>query len=455
VVASPVQVNERVRLRLDSLAVGGEAVGRHEGMAVFVSGGCPGDEVEVDITEVSRRFARGVVREVLTASRDRVEPLCRHFGDCGGCQIQHIGYPAQLRHKGAMVRDALERIGGLKNIHVPEVWGMEKPWGYRNRAEYRAQMNDSDGVELGFARHHSHDIVSLDECRVQHPISEAIRRSIIDLTSRIARSTGEWKMLLGVETLISFASGGGIATLICDGRPSFLESLVDALSENVPNLRGVLFARRRGQSPHRSPAEILVGDGYIVEGIGDKQYRVSSDSFFQTNPIQAARVVNLVEEWADVGPDDRVLDLYSGVGTFLLPLARRARRAWGVEDSASAARDAYGNARWWGVSGVRVYERRVERFLERWVDQRRTADIVVLDPPRKGCGPLVLGRVARLEPHRIVLVSCQPATLARDLKTLADLGYAMIGIQPIDMFPQTWHVETVVVCERSDGGRAG
>jgi 23S rRNA (uracil1939-C5)-methyltransferase len=445
---APFQVGDRITLHLDSLAVGGEAVGRHEGMAVFAMWGCPGDTAEVEITEVARSFARGVVRSVVSPSPDRVEAPCPHFSDCGGCQLQQISYPAQLRHKTAMVRDALARIAGMPGVEVAETWGMEKqPWFYRSRAEYHGALDGEGQVILGFARHHSHEIIALRECNLQHPFSEQARKAVLAHMPRVAQTPAERAMLLGVETLVSFASGKGIVTLICDGRPPFVGSLAEALRADLPDLVGVLAARRRGHAAHRSPAELVWGEYYIAEQLAGQEYRVSADSFFQSNPAQAARMVGLVSESADVQKGEAVLDLYSGVGTFLLPLARGARRAIGVEETESAVDDAKANARAWRLRNITLYERKVERLLPRLIADKHTADIVVIDPPRRGCGPIVTALVAKLKPRRIILVSCHPATLARDLKSLADHGYPCRRVQPVDVFPQTWHVEAVAVCE--------
>lgn len=449
----PVSVGERVILRLDSLAVGGEAVGRYEGLAVFAVWGCPGDEAEVEITEVGRSFARGVVRSIISPSPDRVEAPCPHFGDCGGCQLQHISYDAQLRHKAAMVRESVARIAGLSDAEVGETWGMEDPWRYRNRAEYHVRRQASGKIAVGFTRHRSHEVVALRECRLQHALSERVRAAVEELLPHVAQGAAERAALLGVETLVSFSSGQIIATLVCDGEePSFLSSLAEALAMRLPELTGLLAALRRGRgSPRRSPSTVLWGDSHVIEEIAGRTYRVSADSFFQTNPAQAARAVELVEEWAAVQPGDTVLDLYCGVGTFLLPLAGSAKAGRGVESDRAAYRDARANARRWRLPNVKLYERNVERLVPRWVERGRRADVVVLDPPRKGCGPIVCATAARLNPRRIILVSCDPATFARDLASLAEEGYKVRHIQPIDMFPQTWHVEAVAVCERRGG----
>lgn len=450
--AAPLEVGERVRLRLESLAAGGEAVGRHEGMAVFAMWGCPGDEAEVEITEVSRSFGRGVVREVREASPDRVEERCSHFGECGGCQLQHIAYPAQLRHKAAIVREALARIGGLPEVEVGEAWGMQEPWRYRSRCEYHAAVEASGELALGFARHRSHEVVPLRECPIQHPLSERVRAAVVGLFPRAMQGGAERAALLSVELLISFDLGAGVATLVCDGRPGFLGPLAEELMARVPGLAGVAAARRRGQgSPHRSPAEAVAGQARVTERLGEGTYRVSADSFFQVNPAQAARVVGLLEQWAELRQGESVLDCYSGVGTFLLPLARRVGRggrAAGIEGDESALGDARANVRRWSSGNVRLHRGRVEKVLARLAREGDRFDVVVLDPPRRGCGPVVCAHVARLGPRRILMVSCHPATLARDLAFLAEHGYRCRRVQPVDMFPQTWHVEAVALCER-------
>ncbi len=443
------QVGDRIRLHLDSLAVGGEAVGRHQGMAVFAMWGCPGDEAEVEITEVSRSFARGLVRSVVVPSPDRIAPPCPHFADCGGCQLQHIGYQAQLRHKTALVRDSLARIAGLSDVPVADTWGMQHPWRYRGRAEYHAQLDSSGQLVLGFLRHRSHEAVSLQECRVQHPLSERIRAAVVEAMAKVAQGGDERGALLAVETLISFASGRGLVTLVCDGQPAFVKSAAEALMVGVKDLAGVLAARRRGRgSPHRSPAALVAGDAHIVEDLAGGSSRVSPDSFFQSNPAQATRVVELVQEWAGVSAAEVVLDVYSGVGTFLLPLASKARRAFAVEAASASMSDARANVRRWRLRNVTFYERKAERVLARLVERKERAGLIVLNPPRKGCGPVVLAGAAKLRPRSIMLVSCHPATLARDLKDLARHGYLPRRVQPIDMFPQTWHVEAVALCER-------
>jgi len=446
---APVQVGDRIQLHLDSLAVGGEAVGRYQGMAVFVTWGCPGDEAIVEVTEVSARFARAQLTEVISPSPDRVTPPCGSYRDCGGCQLEYIAYPAQLRHKTAMVREAVARIGGLPEVEIGETWGMDAPWRYRSRAEYHADVDASGRVALGFLRHHTHEVVPADRCLVQHPISERIQETVTRLANRVAQSTEERARLYRVETFVSFAQQQALVTLICEGRPGFVPLVAEALMAEIPEVVGVLVARARGRTvAHRSPAEVVKGKSRLVERLGEYEYHVSADSFFQVNPAQAARLVDLVVEWAGLGRQESVIDAYCGVGTFLLPLARHGGPALGIESEESALDDARLNVTTWHLRNVHLQRGKVEKVLPEMAREGGRCSVIVLDPPRRGCGPVVTTTATRLRPRRIVLISCHPATLARDLKGLAEHGYQPMKLQPVDMFPHTWHVETVAVCER-------
>jgi 23S rRNA (uracil1939-C5)-methyltransferase len=242
---------------------------------------------------------------------------------------------------------------------------------------------------------------------------------------------------------------------VCDGRPPFLRLLAEAVMGEVPEIAGVLASRKRGRgSRHRSPSEVIAGSAPLVEKLAGGDYRISADSFFQGNPVQTERVIGLVRDWAQVGRGDVVLDVYTGVGTFLLPLARSAKRAIGVEADASSLSDARANARRWRLGNVDLYERKAERLLSHMAEEGWRADVIVMNPPRKGCGPIVCASAAKLRPKRIILISCHPATLARDLKSLAEFGYVCRRVQPVDMFPQTWHVEAVALCERQQASNS-
>ena len=265
---------------------------------------------------------------------------------------------------------------------------------------------------------------------------------------RLAQSPTERAQLFRLDSFVSLARNQALPTLICEGVPPFLTGIAEELMARLPEVVGVAAARSRGRTTmHRSPSGSVRGKSRLVETLGEYEYHVSADSFFQVNPAQATRMLALVEEWAQMGKHDSVIDAYCGVGTFLLPLARGGGPALGIEAEDAALADARLNAEVWHLRNADIERGKVERVLPGMVREGAHCDVVVLDPPRKGAGPIVVTAATRLRPKRILLISCHPATLARDLKTLAEYGYVARRIQPIDMFPHTWHVEAVALCE--------
>ena len=442
----PLQPGDRLRLRLGDLATGGEVVARHEGMAVFVWGGAPGDLATAEITQVSPRFARGHVVEVIEPGPARVQAPCPHFPECGGCQIQHIAYEEQLRQKQMIVRDALERIGRLREVEVAPTIGMADPWRYRNKAEY-AVTRTAEGLALGFMAARSHQLVPVEDCLVQHPLGVEVMRAF----RGIARETGwlaEWQAESGslahLITRVSTAQDRALATIVYPAHAPQPQVVAERLMQAVPTLAGVTAtATKRRQWPSPAHSRPIVGEWALEERLGELRFRVSADSFFQVNTQQAERLLELVTTWSEVRPGDLVVDAYSGVGIFLVALAARGAKVMGIESNASAVRDARANARRAGLTGVRLVHGKVERLLPMLARQEAQADVVIFDPPRAGCGKAALVGAAGMSPRAMVMVSCDPATLARDLRVLGDLGYRVDRLQPVDLFPHSYHVEIV------------
>jgi len=442
-----VKVGDKITLRIDGLAAGGDFVGRLGPFAIFVSGSAPGEVAEVEITEVSRSYARGRLVSIEEPSPDRVQPLCPHFGECGGCDLQQIYYPAQLAHKTLLVREALRRIGGLGEVEMPPPLGMEEPWAYRNKAEYFAGRDGDGKIFLGFLRQKSHEPVPISGCAVQHPLNEEVRRAVVGLVNLHAQGAEEKNALVKVISRVSFASESACVTLVTLGKPLFLETFAKALMEKIPQVSGVCHSatRNRRGVPH-SPAETVAGSPYLLERIGPWSFRISPDSFFQVNPRQTAVLTQVVEEFAGVGEEAIVIEGYSGVGTFLIPLAAKARMATGIEESESAIADARANLRKHHLGNTRVYQGKVEHILPRFAARKWHSGAIVLDPPRRGCGKGVIAAATKLGPRALVLISCDPATLARDLHFAATAGYVTKVVQLVDIFPHTWHTESVALC---------
>jgi 23S rRNA (uracil1939-C5)-methyltransferase len=437
-------VGDRLTVTIEGLAAGGDGIARPGGFALFVPRTAPGDIAEVEVVKAAPSYGRAELVTLCEAGPDRVEPACAlaREGRCPGCPLQHLRYEAQLEAKRTFVRDGLERIGHLRGIEVLPTLGMDDPWRYRNKGEFMALTRDGQ-VRLGYHAEGEDGFVPVDDCPIQHPLSLEILHAVE------AVATEEGLPLAQLITRISPHDGQALAILVCWEWHDRLPAAAEAVQARVPALAGVLWSKVRGRSVvRRTLGEVLSGRGRLVQKLGQWEYTVSGESFFQVNSTQATRLVQLVGEQAAVTGDETVVDGYCGVGTFLIPLAARASRAIGVEEHPTALRDAEDNLARYALHGVKMFEGRVEAVFPRLVRRGRTVNVAVLDPPRKGAGPAALESMAQLGVSRVVLVSCDPATLGRDAGDLNDLGYRITTVQPVDMFPQTWHVESVALAVR-------
>jgi 23S rRNA (uracil1939-C5)-methyltransferase len=402
-------------VELSDLAHGGEAVGRLEGKAVFVAGGIPGERVRVEITEDARRYSRARLLQVLDPSPDRVSPPCPYYGDCGGCHLQHIRYERQLALKTEVVRTQLQRVAGVAEPHVLPMLGMAEPWGYRNQVQLHTR-----GRLIGYQRPRSHYIVPVARCLIAHPLLQAM-----------------WPRELpaSVERVILRA---GIAT---GERLALLEANV------APELAALSFPQDVALAVDLDPRlEPLRYAPWIHERLLGRTFRVSARVFFQNNTAGAEQLIRQAGNWLALGPVAALLDAYCGAGAFMLSLTPADGSCLGIESSSEAIGDARANAR--------LNDRTDQAFFEVGDVGRTLAqhparcDAVVLDPPRGGCSEEALAGIAATGARRIVYVSCDPATLARDIGRLARAGYHLECVQPVDMFPQTFHVECVALMSR-------
>jgi 23S rRNA (uracil1939-C5)-methyltransferase len=451
--AAPVRIGEELDLRIDSLAYGGSGVARHDGFVVFVRGGLPGDRVLARVTKVKRGFAEAGAQAVLEPSADRVEAPCRHFGVCGGCRFQDLGYEAQIAAKEQQVRDALVRIGRIPEPPLEPIVPASSLYGYRNKLEYSFTAGE-EGVDLGFHRAGRWDeVVGIEECLLTTDLGNAVRLAVRDwareerlepydqatgqgylrhLVVREGRSTGQALIVLVTAPGERFETG----------------YLVDVL-RRFPAVRSIHWAVNETPAEKTNlPTTLLWGDETIEERILGLRFRLRPTAFLQTNTEMAEKLYGLARDFAGLSGTENVLDLYSGTGTIGLLLAGDARSVWGVEISEEAVACAIENAKLNGIENTRFLTGNVGQTLEQVAAEAGQPDVVVVDPPRAGLAGKALRRTGGLSAARIVYVSCNPTTLASDVKVLREeFGYELLRCRPVDMFPHTPHVESVALLE--------
>ena len=417
-------MNQIIELTLDAIAHGGEALGRHGGKVIFVPYAIPGEHVRVEIVETKERWARARLLEVLRPSPHRVEPPCPYFGPagCGGCQWQHIAYERQAELKGEIVADQLRRLGHLAAPPVADVVALADDdglldFGYRNHFQFA--MN-AEG-RPGFRRAASHEVIAIDRCLLLTERLDELHAAL-DLA---------WPELSGITLRAATHTGQALILLETPG--------VD-----LPELELDLPAACAVQTP--AGVQALVGEPWIEEIVAGRAYRIFAESFFQVNTAGAEALVEIVRAYADVRAGEVVLDAYCGVGLFALALADAAAEVIGIESAPSACEDFAHNAA--DLANVSLHEGAVDEVLQALRPQGQHVDVVVMDPPRVGAGETVIRELAALQPRCIVYVSCDPATLASDSAHLTAAGYRLIEAQPVDMFPQTYHIETAALWER-------
>jgi len=448
---------DTLSLTVDDLAVGGEGVGRADGYVIFVPGGVPGDRVRVRVVQSRSRFGRGVIESVEQPSPHRVEPPCPYFGRCGGCRLQHVGYPAQLGFKAKQVADCLTRIGGLGAFELRPMIGAEAVYGYRNKMEFtvsragRGPGAAPGDVVVGLHEAERYDaVLDVERCMLQSDpmnalLAEARRFFIERRLSVYEQETGE-----GLLRFLMIREGkrtGEAMVNVVTSAPvvSELAPLVARLQERVPQTASVVMNvnPRKASVAVGVEEHLLGGRDHIRESVGGLVFQVSPGSFFQTNTVQAERLFGLVLESTELTGSEMVIDLYSGTGAISLLLARRARWVYGIEVAQAAVDDAGRNAQANGMTNCTFLAGEVRFVLPSLIAKGVTAEVVVADPPRAGFHPKALHALMTLAPARIVYVSCNPATLARDLGELVRGGYQLEWVQPVDMFPHTPHIEAV------------
>jgi 23S rRNA (uracil1939-C5)-methyltransferase len=419
-------------VKIEKLIYGGDGLAHHEGATVFVPFVLPGETVAVVPTETKKKFVRGRLESVLTPSPERIAADCPHFLICGGCHYQHIPYEAQLRYKEQILRETLRRIGKI-DWTGPIVTHASSPWGYRNRAQWKVRESGiDDAPEIGYFQASSTVIVPIETCPILSPRILATFQVIRELLS----SSGLPPSLREVEAFANERDESVLLTLTYGKFPKTLGETQQLLRENIPTLASVLF-----QDVQQNRME-LKGPGSLNYSVGEFRYRVSHLSFFQVNRFLVEEMAQAVAEAAGTG--ELAVDIFAGVGLFSLPLSRKFKRVIAAESNPVAVRDFKDNAAAPENRATNKLEIRESDSVEFLSRARQKTDCVVLDPPRAGLGPEGTAALRKVAPATIVYVSCEPSTLARDLEILVAQGYAVSVVHLFDLFPQTFHIESMV-----------
>lgn len=447
--------NDLLTLTVTDLGKNGEGIGRVDGYTLFVKDAVIGDVAEVKIIKTKKKYGYARLERVITPSPFRIQPPCPCHRQCGGCQIQALSYEKQLEFKEEMVKNHLSRIGKLNRDMLDSIMepilGMEEPFRYRNKAQFPFGTNGDGEIITGFYAGRTHDIISNTNCLLGAEINERILEIILDYMKKWGVSAYDevsgTGLLRHVLIRVAFATGEIMVCLVINARrlPE-AEKLVEGLCQ-VEGMSSISVStnKERTNVIMGKEARVLWGLGYITDQIGDIQFRISPLSFYQVNPVQTKRLYETALEYAHLTGEEVVWDLYCGIGTISLFLSRKAKQVYGVEISPRAIEDARENARINRIENVEFYAGKVEELLPKMYEEEGvSADVIVVDPPRKGCDEACLETMIQMQPKRIVYVSCDSATLARDLEVLCGGGYEVTRGRCVDQFCQTVHIECVV-----------
>lgn len=455
--------NDEIQLTIEDMGVSGEGIGKAEGMTFFVKDALIGDHIRAGITKLKKNYGYARLLEILTPSPWRVQPRCPIHRQCGGCQIQVLDYKKQLEFKQKKVLENLQRIGGFAEPPMEPVVGMEVPYHYRNKAQFPIGKDKDGRIIAGFYAGRTHQIIPNRDCALGVPVNKEILDIIIGIMEEKGIEPYDEQTRKGLvrHVLIryGFHTKEIMVCIVVNGEKL---SYADVFVEELCKLKGMTSISINVNQQNTNvimgqEVKVLWGQSWITDRIGDISYRISPLSFYQVNPVQTEKLYRLALEYADLKGTENVWDLYCGIGTISLFLARQAKKVYGVEIVPQAIRDARENARINKIENVEFFTGKAEEILpdfykkEEKAGRSPQADVIVVDPPRKGCDQELLDTILKMQPERIVYVSCDSATLARDLKILCQGEYELKRVRPVDQFCHTSHVETVCLMSRVEG----
>ena len=444
------ELSQTFPLTIKRLGINGEGVGYFKRQVVFVPGALPGEEVVVEATKVHPKFVEAKIKNIRKKSEFRVQPICPVYEECGGCQLQHLDYSQQLKEKRDIVIQSLERHTNLPidQMDIRETMGMENPWNYRNKSQF--QVGQKDGKVLaGLYGINSHNLVHIDQCVVQHSKTNKAIGTVRKVLQKLQIPIYSEKSKKGIVRTVVARVGiqtGELQIVLITAKKELpqKEQIVEEIKKRLPEVKSIM-QNINGEKTSLIFGEETVnlgGNDFIQETLGDLSFELSARTFFQLNPEQTVKLYNEVKEAAQLTGMEKVVDAYCGVGTIGLWVADQAAEIRGMDVIPESIEDAKKNAARHGIKHAQYVTGKAEVILPKWANEGWTPDVVIIDPPRTGLDQQLLETLLKVKPKRIVYVSCNPSTLAKDISVLAPL-YKIEYIQPVDMFPQTSHVECV------------
>ncbi|MEH7375043.1 23S rRNA (uracil(1939)-C(5))-methyltransferase RlmD [Neobacillus drentensis] len=443
-----IELNQTFPLTIKRLGINGEGVGYFKRQVVFVPGALPGEEVVVEATKINPKFAEAKIKKIRIKSPHRVLPLCPVYDQCGGCQLQHLKYDQQLKEKRDIIIQSLERHTkvDINKLDIRETIGMEDPWGYRNKSSFQVKAIDGK-VLAGLYGLNSHQLINIEECAVQHAqtneATSEVKRILEELKIPIYNEKSRKGIIRTIVTRVGIQTGELQIVLITTQKElPKVDIIIQEIQKRLPHVKSIV-QNINGQKTSLIFGEEtrpLAGEDFIQETLGDLQFELSARTFFQLNPVQTVKLYNEVKKAAALTGEEKIVDAYCGVGTIGLWLADQAGEVRGMDVITESIEDAKKNAKRHGFTNTKYVPGKAEEVLPKWVKKGWKPDVIVVDPPRTGLEGQLIQTILQAEPKKLIYISCNPSTLAKDIQNLS-AKYEVKYIQPVDMFPHTAHVE--------------
>jgi len=454
-----VNKNDLIEITIEDIGSEGEGIGKYNGYTLFVKDTVIGDRALVGVTKTGKTYGFARLVELKKPSEYRVETKCPIAAKCGGCQLQHYDYAKQLEYKENKVRNCLTRIGGFHDFLMEPILGMEEPYYYRNKSQFPVGKNKDGSTAIGFYASRTHSIIDTEHCcvsaKVNDDIIKIVRSFIEQYQIEPYNEETNKGLLRHILTRVGFCTGDIMVCLVINGKHlPYKDVLIEKLRE-IPGMKSISLNVNTANTNVilGEKVKTLWGDPYITDKIGSISYRISPLSFYQVNSLQVEKLYNIVLDYADLHGDEVVWDLYCGIGTISLFIAEKAKQVYGVEIIPQAIEDAKMNASINQITNAEFFVGAAEEVLPtKYKEENLNADVIVVDPPRKGCEESLLDTIVQMAPKKVVYVSCDPATLARDLKYLCERGYELSKVRAVDQFAHSVHIETVCLLSRKIKG---